>query len=190
MVVSTKQVDAPTFTSVVATSELKTHLRITHSDDDTYIGVLRDAACEFVEDYTNRSITTPRTFEFNVDQFRGTIELPIGPLSSVTSISYKKSKSATDTFLAGADFYVDLERTPAVLRFPNPPTADPQAISPIRIVAEVGADRVPAKVKQAIFLLVAHWYENRQSVVTGTIATEVPLGIHSLLNPHRIISMA
>lgn len=34
---------------------------------------------------------------------------------------------------------------------------------------------------QAIYLLVAHWYANREAVVTGTIATNVPLGFERLL---------
>lgn len=34
---------------------------------------------------------------------------------------------------------------------------------------------------QAVYLLVAHWYANREAVVTGTIATTVPLGFERLL---------
>lgn len=34
---------------------------------------------------------------------------------------------------------------------------------------------------QAVVLLVAHWYANREAVVTGTIATTVPLGFERLL---------
>ena len=38
-----------------------------------------------------------------------------------------------------------------------------------------------ADVWQAVYLLVAHWYANREAVVTGTIATELPLGFERLL---------
>lgn len=34
---------------------------------------------------------------------------------------------------------------------------------------------------QAVYLLVAHWYATREAVVTGTIATTVPLGFERLL---------
>lgn len=34
---------------------------------------------------------------------------------------------------------------------------------------------------QAVVLLVSHWYANREAVVTGTIATTVPLGVERLL---------
>lgn len=36
-------------------------------------------------------------------------------------------------------------------------------------------------VKQAILLLVGHWYANRESVVVGTISAEVPMGVPALL---------
>jgi len=36
-------------------------------------------------------------------------------------------------------------------------------------------------VKQAILLLVGHWYANRESVVVGVSAAEVPMGVPALL---------
>lgn len=38
-----------------------------------------------------------------------------------------------------------------------------------------------ADVWQAVLLLVAHWYANREAVALGTIATTVPLGFERLL---------
>jgi hypothetical protein len=35
---------------------------------------------------------------------------------------------------------------------------------------------------------VAHLYEQRQPVVTGTIATKLPLGLYAILNPYRVIT--
>ena len=35
--------------------------------------------------------------------------------------------------------------------------------------------------KQAILLLVGHWYENREQVTVGEIAREIPLGVEALL---------
>ena len=34
---------------------------------------------------------------------------------------------------------------------------------------------------QAVYLLVAHWYANREAVALGTIATSIPLGVERLL---------
>lgn len=38
-----------------------------------------------------------------------------------------------------------------------------------------------ADVEQAILLVVGHWYANREAVVTGTIATVIPLAVERLL---------
>jgi hypothetical protein len=39
---------------------------------------------------------------------------------------------------------------------------------------------------QAIRILAGHFYENRQAVLVGTIATELPIGVHALLAPYRV----
>ena len=56
----------------------------------------------------------------------------------------------------------------------------------MRISATVG-QAASANVKHAIRMLVAHWYENRRAVVTGTITAIIPMAVESLLNTERII---
>jgi hypothetical protein len=46
---------------------------------------------------------------------------------------------------------------------------------------------MPAPVLQAVRLLVAHMYENRQEEITGTISTRLKFGLEALLNPFRIM---
>lgn len=45
---------------------------------------------------------------------------------------------------------------------------------------------VNAAIQAAILLILGHLYANREEVITGTIATEIPRGSRSLLWPHRI----
>lgn len=40
--------------------------------------------------------------------------------------------------------------------------------------------------KLAAFLLVATWYENRESVAVGVSVAELPLAYHALIRPYRI----
>ncbi|GLO14723.1 hypothetical protein PPUJ20028_33060 [Pseudomonas putida] len=42
------------------------------------------------------------------------------------------------------------------------------------------------QIKAACLLILGHLYANREDVVTGTIATEIPRGSVALLIPHRI----
>lgn len=43
----------------------------------------------------------------------------------------------------------------------------------------------PADLCQAVLLLAAHWYENREATLVGVSAHELPLGFHELANAHR-----
>ena len=44
---------------------------------------------------------------------------------------------------------------------------------------------VPDGILQGMLLMIGHLYENRQAVITGTIATELPMTTRSLWMPFR-----
>ena len=48
------------------------------------------------------------------------------------------------------------------------------------------ASNVPEGIRQAVLLTIGNWYQNRQSVVTGTIATDLPLSSQYLLDQYKI----
>lgn len=37
----------------------------------------------------------------------------------------------------------------------------------------------------AMLLLIGHWYESREAVIVGTISSELPLAVDSLIMPYR-----
>lgn len=37
----------------------------------------------------------------------------------------------------------------------------------------------------AMLLLIGHWFENRESVVVGTITSELPMAVQALISPYR-----
>lgn len=41
-------------------------------------------------------------------------------------------------------------------------------------------------IRKAILMMASHLFNNPDAVITGTIATTVPLGYHNLLWPHRV----
>ena len=52
----------------------------------------------------------------------------------------------------------------------------------IQVVVGYGDDAdVPQEYKQAILLLLGHWYENREQVTVGEVAREIPMGVEALL---------
>jgi uncharacterized phiE125 gp8 family phage protein len=51
------------------------------------------------------------------------------------------------------------------------------------------AGDVPAPIRQAVLLLVAHWYEHREPIEIGAAATAVPHMVSELLQPYRRVSL-
>jgi uncharacterized phiE125 gp8 family phage protein len=47
------------------------------------------------------------------------------------------------------------------------------------------ADTVPQAIKQAMLLLIGHWYIHRESVIVGAAPSEVPQAAKALLAPFK-----
>ncbi|MDR1943975.1 MAG: head-tail connector protein [Synergistaceae bacterium] len=61
------------------------------------------------------------------------------------------------------------------------------------LVAKTEDEEAPAVKqtwKQAMFLLIGHWYEHRESVNMGNITTEIPMGVDMLLWQDRNVTFA
>ena len=50
-------------------------------------------------------------------------------------------------------------------------------------------DRMPDNIRQAIYMLVAHWYENREAVAVGTINSKIALAAEDLLHQERVLGL-
>lgn len=48
---------------------------------------------------------------------------------------------------------------------------------------------VPEPLRQAIRLLIAHWYENRGLVAAGSQSTALPVTVAALIAPYRMLSL-
>lgn len=187
---------APT-SEPVTTAEAKTHLRITTSDDDTYIGTLIAVARKHVETITGRALIN-QTWDYFLDNFPpgDKIVIPLPRLSSVTSVKYT-DKDNVQTTLAASKYIVDTNNEPGqiVLAYGESwPTFTQKPINAveIRFVAGYGsgAANVPEGIKQAMLLLIAHWYENREPINIGNIVTEIPETANALLWPYRVVQFA
>src|SRR5688572_25610126 len=93
-------VQTPPAAEPVTTAEAKLHLRVTDSDDDTYIGSLITAARQKLENENGLAFIN-QTWDLTLDAFPDlgdVIKFPIHPLSSVTSITYKDTDGTTQTW--------------------------------------------------------------------------------------------
>lgn len=186
---------APT-SEPVTTAEAKAHLRITTSDDDTYIGTLIAVARKHVETITGRALIN-QTWDYFLDNFPAgdKIVIPLPRLSSVTTVKYTDKDNVQTVFSSGS-YIVDTNNEPGqiVLAYGESwPTFTPRPINAveIRFVAGYGsgAANIPEGIKQAMLLLIAHWYENREPV-TDMNMKEIPETVNALLWPYRVIQFA
>lgn len=180
---------APAAEPLTAT-EVKAHCRVEITDDDTLIESQITAARQLVEKFLRRRLVT-QTWDLFLDRFPSEIRVPYPPLASVTSISYVDTAGSTQT-LSSTLYTVDTYREPGRIRPAYgqtwPATRCHVNDVTVRYVAGFGAaSAVPKAIKQAMLLMLEHWYENRGAVVIGSIVNEVPLGAQDLLWAHRMV---
>ena len=180
---------APSY--VISTADLKAHLRVTHSDEDSMIEAMRQAAINYVENLTNLRLGKRIAYIYYDDVLKD-YEIPIGPVDTWGGLQYANDAGESYvTLTQDTDYILNLKRNPARIQLINMPSAYTYNLSKIKAtVSLLGYDAasVPAPLVHAIKLLVSHMYELRQPEITGTITTKLKLGLEALVNPYRIIS--
>lgn len=182
---------APTDTAVTL-AEAKSHLRVDFSDDDSYITTLIDVATQSVEEFTRRKLML-QTWTITFDEFPQYIDLQLGIVDRVDVVYYYDNTNVQRT-LHPSQYDVDLTAKPGRIYESKtgsfPTTYErPNAVEIDFKVGYTSADSVPAPIKQAILIIIGRYYENRQDVVTGTIASELPLMVDHLLTPYRLLEL-
>jgi len=184
----------------LSTDDAKTHLRVDHSSEDTYIAALVESARLDVERHTGRALVT-QTWDLKLRRFPAggiPIRLPKAPLQSITSISYVDANGTTQTWDA-ANYSADApagEFADRGLLVPDygviyPATQGHIFDVTVRLVAGYGAAAaVPEGLVEAVRLLVAHRYDTRTPVVTGTVAARIPDSVQALLNAYALDPVA
>ena len=175
----------------VSLIEAKAHLRVDGDDEDALITLQISAVREQVELEVRRSLMT-QTLAVRLAEwpYADRLTLPQPPLQSVTHIKYTDDDGTLQT-MAASDYIVYAEPEPGHVMLKastNWPSADLQPGESIVITYVAGyggATAVPARYKQAILLWLGHWYENRESVVVGTITGELPMAVRALLDVDR-----
>ncbi|MEL6970493.1 MAG: head-tail connector protein [Bacteroidota bacterium] len=171
--------------------EVKDHLKVDFSTDDTLINALIVSARQNVENYTNLALmpqTVTQKFDsFYEDTWNGLLELSVSPLIGIDSFQYKNSDGQSATF-ESADYIQHSFQSPPRISLAEgkswPTTAnEDQAITVVYQAGFASADAVPKLIKQAMLLMIGHWYENRQDSVE-----RLPKASERLLWNYRVIS--
>lgn len=176
---------------------LKQQCRVDSNDEDALLQELGRAAAEFVQAQLGKTLLTT-TYRLTLAGFprdgATPIRLPRPPVQAVQAVTYDKRDGTTATLTEGVDWTLygagNLLNEPAcIVPLKRWPRDTANLADAVGIAFESGfssADDVPARVRLAALALAAHWYEQREPVALGTIATEVPLHVNRLLTSARL----
>jgi len=174
----------------VTLGEAKAHLRVDGNGEDTLIASLITAARIHVEAALSRALIT-QGWTLVLDRWpMGDLRFPLSPLVSVGEVRVFDAAGGA-SIVPPSDYFVDAAGTPPRLvrehgvSWPAPGrVANGIEIDFTAGEGETAAD-VPAPLRQAVLLLVAHWFETREPVFAGGTAITVPMGVGALLAPYR-----
>ena len=183
-------VDTAAAAAILTTAEAKTHLKVDTTADDTYIDNLVSAATESAQIFTNRYFITTQITQYG-DKWDDISTLFKSKVINVVSVKYYDSDNSLQT-LATDVWLSDIAHQPARIALkPNqsfPAIAD--RINAIEVTNKVGygdtASDVPEGIRHAVLLSVGNFYQNREEVVVGRIATELPKSAQYLLEQYKV----
>ena len=185
------EVPGQTYPEPLTITEAAKQCRIYTNDEDDLLGGLIGAARERLEADTRRAFIS-RNFYLYLDQFPywgqldrqsiertsqavgvfygGGIFMRMCPVSAITAIQYLDASGTTQNMpMDGSALSIDLVSEPArvypAYATPWPITRWQNNAIQVSFTAGYSADAslVPKRAKQAIRLLVAYWYENREA---------------------------
>jgi uncharacterized phiE125 gp8 family phage protein len=184
----------------VTLAEAKAHCRVLHSAEDDLLSALIVAARQHVEQVTWRALVT-QVRQVTLDRWPSSwrdgtdaIALPGGTVSEVGSVKYTGSNGAEVT-LDPSGYHAALAGDRPLV-YPAwgtvwPTTRDEREAVRVQYTTGYGAAAdVPQGLKQAMLLLIGHWYANREASVVGTITAELPQAVGALLAPYRLMGFS
>ncbi|MBA3853337.1 MAG: hypothetical protein C0503_02920 [Gemmatimonas sp.] len=180
------------YTDTIADAALGVGIPLANTTGDPELRAFIAAARDHVEQYTGRRLIT-QVWREDFDRFPcdRPLELLLAPVASVDQVQYVGEDGVLTT-LDPAEYVVEstglLARIRPAYGLVWPSTRDIWAAVQVTYTVGYGDTpaEVPASIRAAIKLLLGHLYANREAVITGTIASALPLAVESLLATYRI----
>lgn len=187
-------------TPVVTLTEVKAHLKLDTSADDTLITSLIASATDLAEKYTKLDFIT-KTYKTYLREFKDYIEIRKAPSVVISSVKYYDINGALQT-LSNTTYALAVSSSFPILyattnnSFPSVSSVIPQPII-IEYTCGYGATAAytPDAVKQALLIIIAYMYEDRGDTLTGN-GVESDNGMQSipklarhLLNQFRVVDL-
>lgn len=173
----------------ISLAEAKQQCRIApgFTDEDLLIAGYIKAAREYCAGLDWRAYCT-QTLELWLDEWpcEDEIKIPRPPLQSVASVKYYDINDVEYT-LSPTIYYVDTIHEPGTVHlrgysmWPTTVLRDYNAVCVTFTAGWTTPELVPETIRQALRLVVGHFYENREDTQSGTVNRNIEMGVQSLL---------
>lgn len=169
----------PAASGAVTLDAVKAWCSIESSDwDDMLTGMILSATA-MAENFTGRALGT-QAWKLSLDGFASSIDLPKGPVTGVTAVTYIDQDRATQT-LSPSIYIVDILSDPQRIVLDPDQSWPATAAVPnaVKIEFQTGFAAPPAPIASAVTMMVAAWFANRES------GAAMPAAAADLLRPYR-----
>ena len=168
---------------------LETRLKISESEEVALAKNLLRGALEAVYKSCN-IVALNSVWECYFDDFEDVLKLYPANVTEIVSVKYKDINGTQQT-LSTADYQQDLVSRPAriIVNQNSVFPATDESTNNVVIQFRAGYssfDTMPEMLKVAIYMIVGHWYENRQDVVVGRTISQMPLASEYILEKYRV----
>lgn len=158
--------------------DIKQQARIDTDEDDLLIQSYIIAAREYCESISGNKFNFQR-WEVYFDEFPQIIEIPIRPIVNVSQVSYYRNGFIN---IINANEYRVSNNSFRAKIYPvdSWPDTDEREDA-VKIQVDAGYAFLPERIKQAVRMLAATWYEYREDLTTESVRF-VPHGVSQLLS--------
>lgn len=192
----------PPVVAPVSLAEVKQHCNAADfADDDALLAGYVAAATSHLDGWSGilGRCLVDQTWRQDYDDFRSCLRLRLGPATEVVSVKYIDTDAALQVvdptqYSLHTDSLGPFVRFSNEYSFPSLNAVGPavnvsyKAGAPVAGEGEAATAAVEPAIKQAILLLVEHWYDNRSAGVIGESIASLPFAVDALLAPFRRVS--
>ncbi len=190
---------------LVSLAEAKDHCRITADIEDSQIAGFILTARRYAEGTTRRTFGA-QTIDCIYDSYTGSwprttvyeqgscfsiarLEFPVSPVRTVLSVRYVGADGG-QALLDPSNYAARLDGSVAYIEpaFATvwPALRGQSAAIVARVEAGWTPETFPDDLRQALLMLIEHFYNNRGAVITGSTVVEVPMAAEAMLSGYRV----
>lgn len=187
---SLKRLTNPAFDAVTI-DRARQQCNVSHNEDNQFLKSCLLAAQAYIEKALECTIGESNWL-LTLDRFPASnapLPIPMWPVKEVTAVRYTDTNGVEQTLSLASITQpasegrfqmcsVDWQAWPIVRHNPNSVEIEFTA-------GWSGREDVPPQITQAILMLVAHWYENRESVLIGQTSKEIEFATTALIESIR-----